>query len=262
MGVDGPMGRSVADMALLLDVQAGHHPHAPLSLEGHGGFLAGLDTPAAGGRIAWLGDLGGALPMEDGILDICRESLGRFADAGFIVESFAPDFDFEALWQAFVTLRQATSGCALKTLADDPSRRSLLKPEAIWEAEHAALLTAPQIHAAAIVRSRWHGALLSCLDRFDFLALPSAQVFPFDVSAHWPREVAGKAMDSYHRWMQVSSLASMAGAPAVSLPAGFDASGRPMGLQLIGRPRGDLAVLRAAAAYEAALPWKPGAGPA
>jgi amidase len=66
-------------------------------------------------------------------------------------------------------------------------------------------------------------------------------------------------MDSYHRWMQVSALATLGGCPAVSVPAGFDGSGRPMGMQLIGRPRGDMAVLRAAAAYETTLPWLAGA---
>jgi amidase len=200
--------------------------------------------------------------MEGGVLALCEAALGRFGKAGFAVDPFVPDFDFEALWQAFVTLRQSSSGCALKVFADDPARRALLKPEAIWEAEGAAKLTAPEIHAAALVRSAWHRAVLALFDRFDFLAIPTAQVFPFAVGTHWPRQVAGRKMDTYHRWMQVSSLASMAGAPVVNVPAGFDADGRPMGMQLIGRPRCDLAVLRAAAAYETVLPWAMGAGPA
>lgn len=262
MGVEGPMARSVRDMALLLDVQAGYHPRAPLSYDPQGSFLAGLDgTPVAGGRIGWLGDLDGHLPMEDGILDLCEVALGRLGDSGFAVEPLLPDFDFEALWQAFVTLRQSSSGCALKLLYDDPAKRALLKPEAIWEAEGAARLTAPQIHAAAMRRTAWHRTLLSLFERFDLLALPTAQVFPFDVSIHWPREVAGRAMDSYHRWMQVTAAATLGGCPTANVPAGFDATGRPMGMQLIGRPRGDLDVLRAAAAYEAVLPWKAGASP-
>lgn len=262
MGVEGPMGRSVRDMALLLDVQAGHHPRAPLSYDPQGSFLKGIDDgPAAGGRIGWLADLGGQLPMEDGILDLCEAALRRLARIGFEVEPLLPDVDFEALWQAFVTLRQSSSGCALKQLYDDPATRALLKPEAAWEAEGAARLTAPQIHAAAMRRTAWHRTLLALFERYDLLALPTAQVFPFEVSTHWPREVAGRAMDSYHRWMQVTAYATLGGCPTVNVPAGFDAKGRPMGMQLIGRPRGDLAVLRAAAAYEAALPWKIGASP-
>lgn len=259
MGVEGPMGRSVRDMALLLDEQAGYDPRAPLSHHKQGSFLQGLETSAAGGRIAWFGDLGGHLPVETGVLDLCETALGRFADASFQTEALVPDFDFEALWQAFVTLRQASSGCALKGHYDDPLKRGLLKPEAVWEVEHALRLTAPQIHAATVRRSAWHRTLLSLFERFDLVALPTAQVFPFDVVTHWPREVAGRAMDSYHRWMQVSALATLGGCPAVNVPAGFDAKGRPMGMQLIGRPRGDMAVLKAAAAYEATLPWQVGA---
>ncbi|SIT56363.1 Amidotransferase, subunit A [Mesorhizobium prunaredense] len=259
MGVEGPMGRSVRDMALLLDEQAGYDPRAPLSHHKQDCFLQGLQTPTAGGRIAWFSDLGGHLPVEPGVLDLCEAALGRFAEASFQTEALVPDVDFEALWQAFVMLRQASSGCALKAHYDDPMKRALLKPEAVWEVEQALQLTAPQIHAATVRRSSWHRTLLSLFDRFDLIALPTAQVFPFDVLTHWPTQVAGRAMDSYHRWMQVSALATLGGCPAVNVPAGFDGRGRPMGMQLIGRPRGDMAVLRAAAAYETTLPWLAGA---
>lgn len=259
MGVEGPMGRAVRDIALLLDVQAGYHPQAPLSHDKQGSFLEGLAAMAAGGRIAWLGDLGGHLPIEPGILDLCETALARFADASFASEALLPEVDFEALWQAFVTLRQASGGCGLKAHYDDPAKRKLLKPEAVWEVEQAMRLTAPQIHAATVRRSSWHKTLLSAFDRFDLIALPSAQVFPFEVTTHWPSEVAGRAMDSYHRWMQVSAFATLGGCPALNVPVGFDEEGRPMGMQMIGRPRGDLAVLRAGAAYEATLPWPAGA---
>ncbi|RWB61333.1 amidase [Mesorhizobium sp.] len=259
MGVEGPMGRNVRDIALLLDEQAGYHPRAPLSHDKQGSFLEGLGTKATSGRIAWLGDLGGHLPMEPGILDLCESALARFADASFVSEALVPDVDFEALWQAFVTLRQASSGCGLKAHYDDPAKRRLLKPEAVWEIEQAIRLTAPQVHAATVQRSSWHRTLLPLFERFDLIVLPTAQVFPFDVATHWPREVAGRSMDSYHRWMQVSTFATLGGCPALNVPVGFDEKGRPMGMQLIGRPRGDLAVLQAGAAYEATLPWPAGA---
>ncbi|CCV05354.1 Amidotransferase, subunit A [Mesorhizobium metallidurans STM 2683] len=259
MGVEGPMGRNVRDMALLLDEQAGYHPRAPLSHHKQGAFLQGLQAPAAGGRIAWLGDLGGHLPVEAGILPLCEAAFGRFAEMSFQTEALLPDVDFEALWQAFVTLRQASSGCALKAHYDDPVKRRLLKPEVVWEVENAMRLTAPQVHAATVRRSSWHKTLLPLFERFDLIALPTAQVFPFEVVTHWPSQVAERAMDSYHRWMQVSAFATLGGCPAVNVPVGFDGRGRPMGMQLIGRPRGDMAVLRAAAAYESTLTWAAGA---
>lgn len=258
IGVEGPMARNVRDIALLLGVQAGYHPGAPLSHDGEGSYLDGLERTGSGGRIAWLGDLGGRLPLEAGILDLCEAALHRFETAGFRSDPLVPDFDFEALWTAFKTLRHSTSGCSLKLHYDDPARRQLLKPEAIWEAEGAARLDAPEIYAASTIRSAWHATVLKLFERYELLALPTAQVFPFAVETHWPKEIAGRAMDSYHRWMEVSALASLAGCPAVNVPVGFDAVGRPMGMQLIGAPRGDLGVLRAAAAYEATLPWAAG----
>ena len=259
MGVEGPMGRNVRDMALLLGVQAGYDRRAPLSLDGERSFLERIDVAPTGRRVAWLGDLGGHLPMEAGVLDLCASALQRLKDASFDVEPVTPDFDFETLWQAFVRLRHSTSGCALKVHFDDPAKRALLKPEAVFEVEGALRLTAPEIFAASKVRSAWYRTVLELFERFDVLALPTAQVFPFDVAMHWPREVAGQSMDSYHRWMEVSAPATMAGCPAVNVPVGFDAKGRPMGMQLIGRPRGDLALLQAAAAFEETVPWPAGA---
>ncbi len=86
------------------------------------------------------------------------------------------------------------------------------------------------------------------------LALPVAQIWPFPVAEHWPKQIAGRAMDTYHRWMETTIYATFAGLPAISVPAGFDASGRwPMGLQLIGKPQGDAALLELAAGYEATI---------
>ena len=259
MGVEGPMGRTVADLALLLDVMAGYDARSPLSHDGEGCHRTALARPLpAECRIAWLGDLGGHLPMEAGILDLCEAALKRFGEMSFQIEPMVPAFDFEALWRAFVTLRQATSGCALKALYDDSAKRDLLKPEAIWEIESGARLTASAVYAASVTRTAWYRSVIGLFERYDFLALPTAQVFPFDIRIPWPHEVAGRTMDSYHRWMEVTAPATLAGCPAVNVPVGFDGGGRPMGMQLIGRPRGDLAVLQAAAAYERMLPWTPG----
>jgi amidase len=85
------------------------------------------------------------------------------------------------------------------------------------------------------------------------LALPATQVWPFPIGQRWPRAIAGRTMDTYHRWMEVTLYATFAGLPAISVPAGFHANGRwPAGLQLIGRPQGDGALLRVAAGCEAA----------
>jgi amidase len=64
LGTEGPMGRHVRDVAMLLSTQAGAHPASPLSLAQDPALFAGsLDSAPAGQRIGWLGDLQGYLPM-------------------------------------------------------------------------------------------------------------------------------------------------------------------------------------------------------
>lgn len=259
MGVEGPMGRTVADVALLLSVQAGYDPRAPLSWDAPGSF-GEFGMPRRGFKIGWMGNLGGHLPIEDGILPLCEDALKRFESEGAVIEPVVPIFDYEKLWSAFVTLRHATSGMGLKDHYDDPAKRALLKPEAVFEVEGGLRLTAPQIRDATVTRSDWYKVMLALFERFDFLALPVAAVFPFDINEHWPKEIAGRKMTSYHRWLEVCSYATLAACPAISVPAGFDSRGHPMGLQLIGRPRGDRDVLAAAALYEQVMPWRYGVG--
>ena len=132
------------------------------------------------------------------------------------------------------------------------SNRALIKPEALWEHDQGAGLTGAQTLHASVQRSAFYQHLLGLLERCDVLALPSAQVWPFDAALRWPTHIAGREMDTYHRWMEVTIYATLAGLPCISVPAGFSAAGLPMGLQLIGRPQGEAALLRLAQAYERA----------
>ena len=97
-------------------------------------------------------------------------------------------------------------------------------------------MTAMELQHASQVRSDWYRALLKLFQSYDYLLLPSAQVFPFDAQEHWPKEINGKKMDTYHRWMEVVIPATMAGLPAISVPVGFGSTGLPMGMQVIGKP--------------------------
>ena len=260
LGTEGPMARTVRDLAILLQVQAGPDPRTPLALDETPDFVAALDTPGAdsvrGLRIGWLGDLGGRLAMEHGVLACCEGALHRLQALGCSVEPVAPRFDADAVWQAWGVWRQWLVAARLATMAADPAQRAQLKPEALWEVDQAASLTGAQVLAASARRTEFFQQMLAHFERHDFLALPSAQVWPFDVRERWPAQIEGRAMDTYHRWMEVVIYATFAGLPCVSLPAGFGAAGAgqglPMGLQLIGRPRGEIALLRLAQAYEVA----------
>ncbi|MDF3934021.1 amidase [Pseudomonas citronellolis] len=256
LGYEGPMGRSVRDVALLLSVQAGADARAPLSIAESGAAFAGpLERDFKGARLGWLGDLGGHLPMERGVLELCQHSFADFQAIGCEVEPCELGYSAERLWDCWRTLRHWFVAGSLGAAYADPGKRELLKPEAHWEVENGLRLSAMDVYQATVARSDWYRAIQRLFERYDYLLLPSAQVFPFDKAQHWPQEIAGRAMDTYHRWMEVVIPATLSGCPVANVPVGFNEQGLPMGLQIIGRHQADMAVLQLAHAYEQATHW-------
>jgi amidase len=254
MGVSGPMARNVTDLAMLLSVQAGFDARVPLSLDGDGTeFQQALASSFAGARVAWVADFKGHAPCEAGVLNVCRKALRVLESLGCIVEEAAPDFDFDTLWQATLRLRGWQLGAAMQAYFDDPAKRRLLKPEAQYEVEIGMRQSAGDIGAASVVRTHWSHTVQKFLERYDFLVLPSAQVFPFDINQHWPQEIAGQKMHTYHEWMKGNLLVTMSGCPALAAPAGFGEAGLPIGIQFVARNRQDFRCLQLAHAYESAL---------
>jgi amidase len=251
LGTEGPLGRTVQDVARLLDVQAGFDARAPLSISDGARFSAPLGGFVGKGvRVAWLGNLSGYLPMEPGILDICEQGLARLQDLGCAVEPIDLGTSPERVWQAWLVWRRALVASRIAPMLLHSKNRALIKPEALWEHDQAASLSGNEFMSASVQRTAFYQHLLSLFERHDFLALPVSQVWPFDANERWPTHINGVAMDTYHRWMEVVIYATFAGLPCISVPVGFGECGLPMGLQLIGKPRGDAALLQLAHAYE------------
>jgi len=251
LSTSGPMGRNVEDTIRLLSTMAGYDPRDPLSRRDRVADYDQYHPPNLSGyRIGWMGDYEGYLPMESGVIDVCERALQKVAAAGAVVSPCHPEYEMERLWQTWLTFRHWTLSDA-KELYDDRALRAQLKPEFVWEIEGSFNMPAERVAQAGRDRSDWYRALLALFDSYDILALPTAQVFPFPKTIHWPKSVAGKKMDTYHRWMEVVISGTLSGLPVVNLPAGFDDAGRPMGLQFIGRMGEDKRVLEFALAYEA-----------
>jgi amidase len=253
----GPMARSIPDLALLYGVQAGYDARAPLSLDGEPGRELALDLERdfRGTRIAWSGDFGGQLPFEPGLLDTCRAALESFRELGASVDEANPDFPLEQVWEAWLVLRAWQAGSGLLEVYKSPALRAHMKPEAVFEVESGARLSAYDVSAASLVRSQWYEAVRAFLERYDFWLLPSAQLFPFDVKLDWPREIAGRRMRTYHEWMQVVLPVSLSGCPVVTAPAGFGANGLPIGLQIVAPNRAERDALELAHAYDRRTGW-------
>jgi amidase len=256
LSTDGPIARSVEDLAQLFAVMAGPDPGVSWAIAEDGQqFARPLDSDVGGRRLAWLGDLGGALAFEPGVLELCRTALAPLAQLGCQVEDATLSVAPGDLWRCWLLLRQSVIATRLGPLYADPDRRRRMKPEAQWEIAAGLQLRPEDVRAAVETRIDYRRRLETLFERFDFLLAPSAQVFPFDAGIHWPAQVDGREMDTYHRWMEVVVPASLVGWPVISVPSGFNPRGLPMGLQIIGPPRSDRAVLEIAHAYERETRW-------
>ncbi|MFK7861323.1 MAG: amidase [Granulosicoccus sp.] len=259
LATSGPMGRSIIDIAQLLDTLCAHAPNQPWSLPVDTSFAACLQadpTPSlVGKRIGWIGDANGHYPMQDDIQGLCRSALTVFETLECEVHAIELAIDLHELFDAWCTLRSHVVASGLVELFKDPVKRSQLKPEAQWEIERGLAITGPQLHKASTVRSNWFARAAELFDTVDVLCLPSAAVFPFKAEEYWVNTIQGISMTTYHEWMSVVVPASLAGLPSLSIPAGFNANGLPTGLQLMGRYGMDGDMLRFGQAYHLATDW-------
>ena len=246
LSVLGPMGRSVADVALLLGAMAGSHPLDPIGInESPDKFSQPLGREFKGTKIAWSPDLG-QFPVDPVVATAIEASLTHFQDMGCIVEQAHPDFSGAA--DIFQVLR--SSGFAAGHAVELAQHRDLMKDTVIWNTEQGLKLSALDVSRAQAERGALFHRVHKFFEQYDFLLLPVTQVLPFPIETDWVREVNGQAMETYIDWMMSCSLVSLTERPALSVPCGFSPDGLPIGLQIVGPCRGELEVLQLGAAFE------------
>jgi amidase len=250
--VDGPMARTVADIALLLMVLSGPDPRVPLALDtvppvAEPDQIAGLlERDLRGVRVAWSADLG--LPVEPAVRETLAPARQLLAGLGCEVTDAAPDLsgaDFVfRTWRAF---RFATNLGPL--LRQHPGQ---IGPNVTWNIERGLELSVADLGRATLWQAALAERVSAFFDSYEVLACPVTQVVPFDVTVDWVHDIDGQPQNTYLDWMASAYLISVTGLPAISVPAGFTPDGLPVGLQLVGRRRADWALLGVAHAVEAA----------
>ena len=246
MSVAGPIGRRVADVALLLSAMAGPDRRAPLSIDTPGSaFREPLERDFNGVRIAWSPTLGG-YPVEPAVLDVCGAAVARFGDIGCTVEEADPDLtDVDEIFQ---TLR--AFAFAMSHEAHLRDHRAQLKDTVIWNTEQGLALGGMDVAHAEVKRAALFDRMVAFFDRFDYLVCPTTQVPPFSVDTDWVREINGVALETYIDWMAACYTITVTGCPSISVPAGFTPDGLPLGIQIVAPPKCDFAALQLAHAYE------------
>lgn len=253
MSVQGPMARTVQDVALLLSVMAGPDRRSPIAIAEPGErFRAPLDRDFRDVRIAWSPDLGG-LPIDPGVTRVLASQRGTFQSLGCLVEDGQPDLsdarEIFQVWRAWAF--------ALKFGPLLGEHRRQMKDTVIWNVEQGFKLTGREIGEAEIKRTRLYHRVREFMEAFEFLVLPATQVPPFDVTQPYVTEINGVRLPTYIDWMRACSDITVTGLPAISVPCGFTDDGLPVGVQIVGRHQDDWGVLQLAHAFEQATGfWK------
>jgi amidase len=247
MQVQGPMGRTVADVALQLSVLAGPDPRVPISLPDAGAtFAAPLHAGLAGLRVAWAPDLGGRVPVDPAITAVLEGTVRVVQELGAEVEEDCPDLtDADEVFRVLrAWIFEASFGDLVRRAPDK------VKQTIRWNTELGTALTGADVARAEMAHTRLHEQVVAFFDRYDVLLAPTTQVLPFPVEVEYPTEVAGVPQDDYLGWMRACTLVTPTGCPALSMPGGFTPDGLPVGLQVIGPPRADRRVLEIGHAIE------------
>ena len=253
LGVTGPLSRTVADAALVLSTIAGPDERAPVSYEvDTRQFIRAVKAPSIKGwKVAWTPDLDRLIPVNDEVSRVAHEAVGVFRSLGARVEDACPSFS------EVPDIILGTRALTMVALHAEklPEWRELMQKDLVRDIEHGMTLTAREIARSEALRSvLWHRVRAFMATR-DLLVLPTVAVPPFPVDEPYPSEINGKPLDHYTQWFNLTYAITLTGLPAISIPCGFTRSGLPVGLQIVGRRRQEAAVLRAAAAFEAAAPW-------
>ncbi len=240
----GPMTRTAADAALLLDVMSGADHRDPWA-------LAPTPPPAgrpgpAGWRVAVSPTLGYAR-VDAAVAAAFDAAVDVVAALGARVEEVDPGFAdpieaFETLWFA---------GAAKSLEPIGPQLRARMDPGLVAVAEQGARTTAPEYLGALAVRNELGVLMGEFHSRYDLLLTPTLPIPAFEVGvevpAGWPRE-------RWTSWTPFTYPFNMTQQPAASVPCGF-ADGLPVGLQIIGARHADATVLAAAHAFQQATDW-------
>lgn len=248
--VDGPLARSVEDLALLFDAMVGFDARDPLSAPSPDApFRAHARQPLRPARTVAYCAAPGGLPVDAEVAAVCDAAMSRLAAQGLRVHRAEPDTAgaLEVLrvirGDAYATAWEPTLAEHEAQFTDDVRgdvRRGL--------AQSAAAVREAQRYRVALSRR-----MSAFFEEHDFLVCPSTQAMPFPVDVSWPREIAGQALSHYTDWLAINYVWSLTGCPVLALPAGLAPSGLPVGLQIIGPPRAEGALLRLGAWIEREL---------
>lgn len=250
LNVEGPMARSVADCALMLECEAGWHPLDPLSWPvPPGAFLAAAKNPQPPRGIAFSLDLGIYPALDAEVARVCTEAARKLQSAGCAVADAHPELG--DAYETFQVLRGAAFVANMGALLEQ--HRDQLKPEVIANAEYGFGLRAADLARAEIAQGEIVRRMARFLGEHEVLVCPTAMTPAIPVEQRYLESLDGVRFEGYLGWLMSTCAVSVTGCPVLALPCGFTRDGLPVGLQVIGAPRSEARLLQIGAWLEQVL---------
>ena len=240
-------------MSILLDEIVGSDTLDKISFDLNGSFgnknISEKEFSAF--KIGWLSNMNGNYNIEKDILTICENKMKDLEKINIKVELIKSEINTDILWKSWTTLR--AKSIYEDTLAMNISDINSMTYQAIWEYNKGKEIKFEDIKLALEQKKHLINQINLIFKNFDFLALPSAQIFPFDKNLQFPKNINNIELDTYHRWLEVFILSSLLELPTITIPAGFNEEGMPMGMQIIGKNKDDLKLFSFTKMYEEAF---------
>ncbi|MDT0196681.1 amidase [Arthrobacter sp. AB6] len=260
---EGPITRTVADSALVMDVLQGFDRMDPMALTGRVDFRGALGAGIKGKRVGFTKDFG-IFPVQREVTDAVSRAVWIFEDLGAQVDLVDVGLPYSQgqlsdVWSRVTALGTMAALDALKASGTDVEQTcpDELPGKMMHWVETARAMSTRQLIADQIVRSVVFEKFAAVFEEFDFIVSPTLACMPVknsdDGFTEGPSEINGEAIDPLIGWC-MTYLTNFIGHPSASLPAGMS-GGFPVGMQIMGRRNADRDVMAASAAFEAASPW-------
>ena len=246
----GCFARNPRDMSILLDEIVGRNPVDKFSFDLDSSFKKQKisEKEFSSFKIGWLSNMNGDYIVEKDILEICEAKLKDLEKINLKIETLKPKINTNILWKSWTSLR--SKSIYEDTLAMNISDISTMTYQAIWEYNKGKEIKFEDLQLALDHKQQCLNQINLIFEKFDFLVLPSAQIFPFDKNLQFPKNINGKTLDTYHRWLEVFILSSLLELPSITIPVGFNKDDMPMGMQIVGKNKDDLKLFSFASKYE------------
>ena len=246
----GCFAKNPQDMAIFLDRVVGSDPLDPLSIDVNGSFKVSeiTDKQFSNIKIGWLKDMNKNYIFENGIIDMCETRLKELENHNIFIETLKTNINSSEMWDSWTTLRA-------KSIFDDTKSMQIRNIEemtfqAIWEYKKGQNIKNDEIDKALMQKNNCTKEVNDIFKEYDFLVLPSAQIFPFDKNLQFPKKINNYELDTYHRWIEVFIMSSLLDLPTITVPVGFNKNGMPMGMQIIAKKYDDLRLFAFTKKYE------------